>query len=87
MSLRSFWIEWTTETGVRLPLGCAVTAFDLDDALEQIRSVYSPNDAPLPTPTSVREGVTPDDVEAQVGRRDFGVPVVRGIWYPHLDNP
>ena len=58
MTLRSYYIEWMRDTGLPLPLGCAVTAFDLDDAVEQLRSVYSPDGSSLPIPTSVREGVT-----------------------------
>jgi hypothetical protein len=85
--MHGFWIEWRTETGVRLPIGCAVTAYDLDDALEQIRAVYAPEVDSLPAPTSIQEGVTFEEVEAQIGRADFGVPVLRGIWYPHLENP
>jgi hypothetical protein len=85
--LRSFWVEWTSPTPERLPLGCAVTAWDLDDALEQIRSVYCPTASEVSQPTLVEEDITVEGVATRVGWVDIGVPLLRGIWYPHLDNP
>ncbi len=68
-----------------MPFACAVSAYDVDDALEFVREVYAPDGA-LPRPGSVEE-LSPEAIQQRIGNFDFGVPVVRGIWYPHLSNP
>jgi hypothetical protein len=40
----------------------------------------------VPKPIVV-EALTPEEIHARTGQFDFGVPVLRGIWYPHVDNP
>ena len=70
---------------VRLPFACAATAFDEPDALSLVQETYCPG-VPLPAPTEAEE-LNPEEILARLGNYDFGVPVVRGIWYPHLNNP
>ncbi len=87
MALRSFLIRFATDgTGCRFPSACAVTAYDEQDALGLVRSSYA-KDGELPPVSEMQVGVTFEEVAAQIGNADYGVPVVRGIWYPHLDNP
>lgn len=83
VSLRSFLI--TSDHADRLPVCSAVTALDEDDALELLRAVYR-SDEVLPQ-TLVVEELSPDEIQARIGNFDYGIPVVRGIWYPHLANP
>lgn len=83
VTLRSFLVEFGDSP--RLPRVCAVTAYDERDALALIRNVYSP-DAELPEPV-ILLALAPAEILARIGTFDFGVPVLRGIWYPHLDNP
>lgn len=84
MALRSFLFSFLSQE-VRLPLSCAVTAFDEEDALSLVQETYCPGVA-LPGPTEAEE-LSPAQIQARIGNVDFGVPVVRGIWYPHLNNP
>lgn len=83
VSLRSFLI--TSGRGERLPAWCAVTALDEEDALELVRSVFGP-DGDWSQTVAVEE-LGPDEIQERIGNLDYGVPVVRGICYPHLDNP
>lgn len=50
-----------------------------------MRSVYEPDGA-LPDSLAIDE-LSPEEIQARIGNFDFGVPVVRGIWYPHLGDP
>jgi hypothetical protein len=71
-----------------VPWLCAVTAYDADDAMSLVAAAFRPDGSSLPEVTEVLEGVTFDDVKERVGAHGgFGVPVVRGIWYPHIENP
>jgi len=83
--LRSFLVADFGVSGCRLPFACAVSAYDEEDALDQIRATYAPNDD-LPRPGTVEE-LSPEAIQQRIGNFDFGVPVTRGIWYPHLSNP
>jgi hypothetical protein len=83
MSLRSFLIEFDTEENI--PSVCAVTARDESDALTLIRDTYRPEGV-LPDPTTMEQH-TPEAIQSRIGRFDFGMPVTRGVWYPHIDNP
>ena len=71
--------------GARLPLSWAVTAFDEADALGLVRDTYCPG-AELPSPDESEE-LSPAVIQERIANVDYGVPVVRGIWYPHLNNP
>ena len=84
VTLRSFLFRFVSEE-VRLPLSCAVTAFDEADALGLVRDTYCPG-AELPSPDESEE-LSPAVIQERIANVDYGVPVVRGIWYPHLNNP
>ena len=87
MSLQSYLVRFAGHgSGCWVPLAVAVTARDEQDALDLIRATYAQG-SDLPPVAEMQVGVTFDDVAAQVGKADYGGPVVRGIWYPHLDNP
>ena len=84
VGLRSFLI--TSDNVERFPACWAVTPLDEDDALELLRAVYPPPDGLLPQMLVVEE-LSPKEIHGRIGNFDYGVPVVRGVWYPHLDNP
>jgi len=84
VTLRSFYLTDFGESGCWMPFACAVTAYDERDALEMVGAVYSPTS--LPTPGVVEE-LTPEEIMRRIGHFDFGVPVVRGVWYPHVNTP
>jgi hypothetical protein len=87
VALRSYLIRINDDGGgCRFPVACAVTAHDEADALALVRETYCHEHHALPAVT-VQEGVTFEEVVQQIGDADYGVPVVRGIWYPHLSNP
>ena len=71
--------------GCRVPFACAVSAYSEDDALDLLRATYAP-DGDLPQPGTIAE-LPPAEIQKRIGSADFGVPVVRGIWYPHVGNP
>jgi hypothetical protein len=81
--LRTFLV--TDFRSPEMPFACAVSAYDQDDALDLVRATYAP-DRDLPRHWSIEE-LTPEEIQRRIGNFDFGVPVVRGIWYPHLNNP
>lgn len=85
MGLRTYLVTSAPGHGCRVPAWCAVTAFDADDAVELVRSVYAPDDL-LPLSVEV-EDLSPKEIQSRIGNSDFGVPVLRGIWYPHVDDP
>ena len=84
MTLRTFLITDFGVSGCQMPFACAVTAYDEGDAVELIRVTYVP-DGEL-RPGSIEE-LEPQEILNRIGHFDFGVPVVRGIWYPHLTSP
>jgi hypothetical protein len=83
VSLRSFLIDFGNAE--RLPHLCAVTAQDDADALTLVRDAYRPG-GEVPKPVSV-EMLPPAEIQERIGSLDFGVPVARGIWYPHINDP
>ena len=84
-TLRTYLIADFDVRGCQMPFACAVSAYDEDDALDLVRATYAP-DRDLPRPGSVEE-LSPEEIQRRIGNFDFGVPVVRGIWYPHVSNP
>lgn len=80
VSLQSFLIHLARTE--RVPTVCAVTALDEADAVTLVRDAYG-TDA---DPVSI-EALPPVTIQERIGPFDFGVPVVRGIWYPHINNP
>jgi hypothetical protein len=84
-TLRTFLITDFGDSERWRPLACAVTAYDENDALELVRVVYPP-DGDQPPRDSIEE-LTPEAIQNRIGHFDFGIPVVRGVWFPHLTNP
>lgn len=84
-SLRSYLVTDFDVSGCWMPFACAVSAYSETDALELLRATYAP-EGDLPRPGTVEE-LTAEEIQRRIGNYDFGVPVVRGVWYPHLSNP
>lgn len=83
--LRTFLIADFDVSGCHMPFACAVSAYDQEDAVELVRATYAPESG-LPRPGSIEE-LSAEEIQRRIGNADFGVPVVRGIWYPHANNP
>lgn len=80
VALQSFLIDFGDVE--RVPNLCAVTATDENDALALVRGAYGQ----APSPVSI-EALSAAAIQDRIGHFDFGVPVVRGIWFPHISNP
>ena len=83
VSLQSFLI--TSRGDEHFPGWSAVTAYDDADALGLLQAAYRPGGS-LPARLVVEE-LSPAEIQLRIGNFDYGVPVVRGIWYPHTTNP
>lgn len=88
--LRRFWFEFDDSRGSSgLPFGCGVTAEDAASALHIVAATYC--DGRLPgvreTVEDVDVGELADRLSAFIRPLRFGVPTVRGIWYPNLTGP
>lgn len=83
VTLRSFLIQ--SHSGGRFPRLCAVTASDPEDALGLFKATYS-RDGLVSQALAIDE-LSPAEIQRRIGNADFGIPIVRGIWYPHLENP
>ena len=63
-----------------LSLGCGVTAFSKEDALEMIRSrVFANKSFEV---SEIIENVDVSKITDLHIRPNMGIPVVRGIWFP-----
>lgn len=98
--LHRYWFEFervaSSERGggvtldCTLPWACGVTAFDERDALDQVAELF-PDGLARHQVRRRLEDVDVSDLAAELESRgrsfDFGVPLVRGVWYPHVRNP
>lgn len=95
--LHRYWFEFEPEESngprtldCRMPWACGVTGHDEADALRLVEEHFPGG---LTTHRIRRrvEDVDVTTVASEVAEKmspvDFGVPMVRGIWYPHLGNP
>lgn len=95
--LHRYWFEFEPKESnarrtldCRMPWACGVTGHDEVDALRQVEEQF-PGGL---TTHMIRRRIEDVDVTtlaSEVAEKmspvDFGVPVGRGIWYPHLRNP
>jgi hypothetical protein len=89
MKLRRYWIEFEVDAPEHLPLGtllgCGVTGYDQEDALQLLRQ-HIFDGAPLPPIRRLIEDVDISILDANHVRPNMGVPVWRGVWFPRLDG-
>jgi hypothetical protein len=88
VSLQAFWFEFGPDDryGCNLPFACGVTAASEAEALALVANQFI-GGQPLPPRRRTIENLSLDEIESRWGQLDFGVPVVRGIWFPHVQNP
>jgi hypothetical protein len=98
--LRRYWLEFesaeppdpdkSVTLDCMLPWACGVTAFDEEDALHQLADLF-PDGYRRHRARRRLEDVDLSDLAAELQRRgrsfDFGIPLSRGVWYPHVANP
>lgn len=83
--LKRFWFRFapsSTNRGV-LNLGCGVTAFDYDDAVELLKSSVF-RDEPLPQIVDVIEDVDVQTLDQKHVVPNMGTVVHRGVWFPKI---
>ncbi|WP_227288105.1 hypothetical protein [Boseongicola sp. H5] len=83
MSLTSYWVEITAHTELEknpFPMGIGVTAYNDNDAKGIIQRDAIGSRQSL-TISSVRE-ISFDDIENDHVKKNMGVFIERGIWFP-----
>ena len=87
-NLIRFWFEFEGDIHLlrpfRIGIGCGVTAYDYNDAVDLIRSELF-DGAPLPKIKRVIDNIDVRTLEYNHVQRGMGVCVWRGIWWPALN--
>jgi len=85
VSLRRFWIEFEGQLGDGLPagvlVGCGVTAFNYDDAVNLVRERVFEGDQ-LPRIKKCVEDVDVSALDQGHVLPNMSSPTERGIWFP-----
>jgi hypothetical protein len=83
--LHRYWFEFDLSRSeaptVRYGLGCGVTAYDYEDALNLLKEVAF-EESDLPPIRNVVEDIDIATLDAKHVRPNMGIPVFRGVWYP-----
>jgi hypothetical protein len=82
--LHRFWLSFTQSSSPSvLNLGCGVTGYDQQDALnlvkEMVFSIYGPREI-----VGIVEDVDISTLDANHVRPKMGLPIRRGVWFPLL---
>lgn len=82
--LRRFWFEFkrtgTSSLRPEVTIGCGVTAYDYDDAVDLLRErVFAGN---VPEVEKAQSDVDVSTLDAGHVRPNMGSPTERGIWFP-----
>jgi len=88
--LRRYWFEFELPPAqarvVPWGMGCGVTAYDYDDAVQLMKElVFSIHE--MPTIRAMTEDVDVSTLDAEHVRINMGVPVRRGVWFPMSPPP
>jgi hypothetical protein len=84
MRLRRFWFNFRValkDAPPGIAIGCGVTAYDYQDALELIRERVFKNNS-LPPIQKAIEDVDVSTLDANHVLPNMAVPVERGVWFP-----
>lgn len=80
--LTPFWLQFERSENISvLNLGCGVTAYNYDDAIQIVREKLFPARV-MPKIVSVLEGVTPSALDQKHVVPNSGNMLVRGVWFP-----
>jgi hypothetical protein len=80
--LRRFWFKFERlPTPTAINLGCGVTAYDRDDALNLLQErVFRTN--PLPAVVEIIDDVATARLDPKHVLPNLGNPAERGVWFP-----
>lgn len=82
-----YWFEFKTLDEIKLPvgtkLGCGVTAYDKDDAINMMKKLIFKGWDKIPI-SLIKENISLDDLEQNHVKPNIGNIMVRGIWFPNL---
>ena len=80
--MKRYWFEFEDDhIPVGLKLGCGLTAFDYEDAVQILnRKVFKGR--VIPIPNKVIEDIDVSTLDALHVLLNMAAPNVRGIWYP-----
>jgi len=85
MTLHRYWIKFDPSSENRyvnrVKLGCGVTAFDFDDAIQILEEIIFLDDK-TPAILSVVEDVDVSSLECNHVRINMDNPAAGGIWFP-----
>lgn len=85
MRLHRYWLQFESELAVDLPagvlLGCGVTAWNYEDALNLVRDRVFGGNA-LPPIGMCIEDVNVSNLDEGHVLPNMGSPSIRGVWFP-----
>jgi hypothetical protein len=88
--LHRYWVEFDLpETRARLVsygLGCGVTAYNYDDAVNLMKELVFKSSEMPPIRTLI-EDVDVSKLDPKHVRVNMGVPIYRGVWFPPRPLP
>lgn len=80
--LHKYWITFDKSTNASFfNLGCGVTAYNEEDALELLRDRFAPEDE-IPEVAAITEIHALDQLEKNHVMPNISNPVARGVWFP-----
>jgi hypothetical protein len=79
--LKRFWIEFHLNNHYSLGLGCGVTAWNYNDALNILKEKIFKNDPP-PLVKKVIEDIDVSTLDTGHVLPNMLPPNIRGVWYP-----
>jgi hypothetical protein len=82
--LHRFWITFEFTVGAPIltsGIGCGVTAYDVDDALSQLRAIVFEG-GPMPEVVSIKQDVDVSSLDERHVLPNMRSPLERGVWFP-----
>jgi hypothetical protein len=80
--LKQYWFKFKTLPPSPLNMGCGITAYSYDDALNILKERVFPNRDPIPEIASCVEDIDISSLDEKHVRPNMDAPVNRGVWFP-----
>jgi hypothetical protein len=84
MKLRRFWFKFDFKLGDGSPpgllIGCGITAYNYEDAIEILKTKVFHGDVPIPK--KVIEDVDISNLDPGHVIPNMALPINRGVWFP-----